>query len=231
MSWLSDIGDWVGSSAGSESSWGSDAGDWFTKNFGNSSDAGTTGGGPSGVFGDSWLGRNWDTIGNVANTGRGVYNLFSSNNARKGVRSDVLGVYERMMAQDQEYRDQMAQFQAQQSGAAAAARRQNDAARMVAAGKALKVQKKHLKALQKQYEPYADAAKMLTPKMADNYKQYLDTTALLNQYLSPSVMRSLTETQKPAWAQEIPQSAYSVPVVQSEPVSFPTMAELLKGGR
>ena len=231
MSWFSDLGDWVGSSVDSNSTWGSDAGDWMTTNFGDSSGTGTTGGSGSQMFGDSWLGRNWGTIGNVANTGRGLYNLFDANNSRKGVRSDVLGVYERMMAQDQEYRQQMAEFQAQQSGAAAAARRQNDAARLVAAGKALKVQKKGLKALQKQYEPYAEAAKMLTPKMAENYKQYLDTTALLNQYLSPSVMRTLNETPKPAWAQEIPQSAYSVPVVQSEPVSFPTLAEVLRGGR
>jgi hypothetical protein len=63
--------------------------------------------------------------------------------------------------------------------------------------------------------------------MADNYSQYLDTTALLNAYLAPKVMDQLSKPPQAASSISIPQSAYSAPAIKSEAVSFPTVEEML----
>lgn len=186
---------------------------------------GLFGGGSSGS--DTWLTRNWDNIRNVANAGRQVYNLFDVNNQRQGVRSDLLGVYEQMAAQDAAYQQQMAAYNAQRSASAAAAARANAAAQRAAANKALKVQKKFLKQMSANYQPYADAAKSLTPEMSKNFKQYLDTTALLNQYLAPTVMQQMAAPVQPAFTIPVPKAAYASPRVEGQAVSFPTPEQIM----
>jgi hypothetical protein len=122
----------------------------------------------------------------------------------------------RIAADDDAYAKQMWEYQNAQAGARAAAARANDAARRKAAKKALRIQKKALKSMIAQYQPYADAAKFLTPKMSQNYGQYLDTTALLNQYLTPRVMQSVAEPTQPSWA-------------NSSPISFLPDSETIPG--
>lgn len=177
-----------------------------------------------GNISDTWVGRNFDNILKVADKGRQVYNYLDMNNARQGTRSDLFGAYEQMAAQDAAYQQQLAQYQAGQQAAA----RANDAARRAAANKALQVQKKYLKQLEKNYQPYADAAKMLTPEMSKNFKQYMDTTALLNQYLTPTVMNNFSQPVQPSYSMQVPQSAYAAPKVEGQAVSFPTVEELMK---
>lgn len=200
MTWLSDAADYIGGLFGGDSS-GSGSG-----------------------LSDSWLGRNWDSIANIADKGRQVYNYLDMNNARQGTRSDLLGAYQQMAAQDALYQQQLAQYQQGQAAAA----RANDAARRAAANKALKVQKKYLKQLEKNYQPYADAAKMLTPEMGKNFKQYLDTTSLLNQYLAPTVMQQFQQPVQPTYQMNVPESAYAAPKVEGQAVSFPTVEELMR---
>jgi hypothetical protein len=175
--------------------------------------------------------QDWDQIGKVVNTGRNIINAFDVNSSRQGVRSDMLDAYTKMSAADQEYQRQMMEYQQQQAGARAAAARQNDLARRKAAKEALKVQKKYLTELAANYQPYADAVKTLTPKAADNYGKFLDTTALLNQYLAPTVSQSLSQAPQPTWSKEVPLNAYSVPTINAAEMSFPSLEDLLKGGR
>lgn len=178
--------------------------------------------------GNSWIERNWDTISGVADKGRQAYNLWDANNARQGSRGDILDMLYKQEAQDNAYAQQMWQYQNAQRAAAAASARAYDAARRKAAGKAFKKQSKMLKQLISQYQPYNDAVQQLTPKMADNYSQYLDTTALLNQYLTPKVMQTLGSAPKASYEINVPRNSFSVPVAQSPEVRFPTMEEIQK---
>lgn len=162
------------------------------------------------------------------NIGREAYNLWDVNNSRSGSRSEILDYLRQQEAQDNLYNQQMWEYQNAQRGAAAAAARANDAARRKASAQAFKEQKKVLSELIKQYQPYNDAVQTLTPKMTQNYSQYLDTTALLNQYLTPKVMESLGSMPKPSFEQNVPRSAYAVSVPQSAPVSFPSLDEITK---
>jgi hypothetical protein len=178
---------------------------------------------------EAWdfLGENKDTIKDVFNFGRNLYNAYDMNSSRRGARGDILDFMRQQEAQDNAYQQQLWQYQNAQRGAAAAAARANDAARRKASGKAFKKQSKMLKELISQYQPYADAAKELTPKMSQNYSQFLDTTALLNQYLTPKAMEVLGSAPKPTWEMAVPQSAYKVPVPQSAPIKFPSLDEIL----
>ena len=183
-----------------DSSWWDWAGDaWDTVSGWFDSDSGSSSNSKSEDSG-SWLDRNWDTIGKVATAGKNIYDAWDANDARGDSRSEIFNVLGRMAADDDAYAKQMYDYRNQQAGARAAAARANDAARRKAAKKALKIQKKYLKQMIAQYQPYADAAKFLTPKMSQNYGQYLDTTSLLNQYLTPKVMQNMGQPAQPAWA-------------------------------
>jgi len=215
MSWLSDIWDWGVNQV-------SDSGDWFNRNFSSS------GGGwlDKNVTGDnSWLSDNGATVDKYLNSGRKIFNLFDGSSARQNSRSDILGMYEAMAAQDQAYNQQYQQYLEGAQAAAAV----NDAARRRAAAEALKIQSKYLKALQKRYQPYVKISRELAPKMAQNYSQYLDTTGLLNQYLTPLAMKGLGSNPTPAYSLDIPKAAYAPTVAPQESVSFPTLDELLAG--
>jgi flagellar biosynthesis/type III secretory pathway protein FliH len=179
---------------------------------------------------DAWdfLSENKDTVKDVFNFGRNVYNAWDMNNSRQGSRNDILDFMKQMEAQDNAYQQQMYDYNNRQRAAASAAARANDAARRKASKKAFKKQSKMLKELISQYQPYADAAKELTPKMSQNYSQFLDTTALLNQYLTPKAMEVLGSAPKPTWEMGVPQSAYKVSAPQSAPVKFPSLDEILK---
>lgn len=172
--------------------------------------------------------NNKDDIKSGLDFGRQVFNLWDTNSARQGSRGDILDYLRQQEAADNAYAQQMWQYQNAQRGAAAAAARAQDAARRKASGKAFKQQRKVLDQLIKQYQPYNDAVQQLTPKMSQNYAQFLDTTALLNQYLTPKVMETLGSAPKPAYEQAIPRSAYAVSVPQSAPVSFPTLEQTMQ---
>lgn len=178
--------------------------------------------------GNSWFERNWGDIQDVANFGREAYNLYDMNSARQGSRSDILNLLGQQEARDNEYAQQMWEYQNAQRAAAASAARAYDAQRRKASKKAFKQQRKMLNELIKQYQPYNDAVQQLTPKMAQNYSQFLDTTALLNQYLTPKVMETLGSAPKPSWEMQVPKSAFSVPMPESAPVSFPTPEETMR---
>lgn len=167
--------------------------------------------------GDSWLERNWDT---VVNGGRQLYNLYDMNSSRQGARGDILDFMRQQEAQDNAYQQQLWAYRNAQSARAAAAARANDAARRKASKKAFKQQSKMLKQLIAQYQPYTDAAKALTPKMQENYSQFLDTTALLNQYLTPKVMENLTATPKPTWEINPPRARFAAPMPRGAPITF-----------
>jgi hypothetical protein len=191
MSWLSDIGGWLGGSSSLVESQGSGGTDF-----------------------------SWNDAKDILNFGRQVYNTFDMNNSRQGTRGDILDMLRQQEGADNDYQRRLWEYQNAQRGAAAGAARANDAARRKAANKAFKQQSKMLKALIAQYQPYADAARDLTPKMSQNYSQFLDTTALLNQYLTPKAMEFLGSQPKPASQMNIPQAAYKVTVPESAPVSF-----------
>jgi hypothetical protein len=162
------------------------------------------------------------------NFGRQVYNLWDTNSARQGTRGDIFNYLQQQEAADNAYAQQMWQYQNAQRAASAANARAQDAARRKASNKAFKQQSKMLKQLIAQYQPYNDAVQQLTPKMAQNYGQFLDTTSLLNQYLTPKVMETLGSAPKAAYEQNIPRSAFAVSMPQSAPISFPTLEEAMK---
>lgn len=182
---------------------------------------------------NTWAGKvvdNWGNISKGIDAGRKLYNMWDVNDARKDSRNDLLNVYAKMEAEQNAYNQQMAQYNAQRSAGAAAARRANDAKARKAQAKALKIQEKMMKQMIANYQPYADAAKMLTPEMANNYKQYLDSTSLLNQYLTPKVMQTLGSAPTPMAAPQVNAQAYTAPS-QAPQVSFPTIDEMLKRGK
>lgn len=218
MSWFSDGLDWIGSQFGSS---------------GTSAQDGTPGswGGSSSSTGGTWLDRNWGTISKGIDAGRKLYNLYDANSAQQGVRSDIMDVYAKMEAEDKAYQQQLQAYQQQQSAGAAAARRQTDAARRKAEAKALKFQKKAMGELIAQYQPYNDSIKALVPKMTENYSQFLDTTGLLNQYLAPAVKKNMDQPFQSAYTQNVPSANFNIPVPQGQPVSFPTLDEILKKGK
>jgi hypothetical protein len=136
-----------------------------------------------------------------------------------------------MQQEDAAYQQQVAAYRQQQAAGAAAARRKNDAAQRKAAAKAMKQQKKAYEQMIAMYQPYADAAKSITPNMAKNYNQFLDTTALLNQYLAPSVMKNMQAPMQSTYERPVSQAMSSIPVPQAEAISFPTLEEALKRGK
>lgn len=196
-------------------SWVSDAWDWASDLFSGSSSGS---GGSDGGLGDTWVGRNWDTIQKGIDAGRKVYNAWDMNNSRQDTRDDLLGIYKEQAAQDAAYQQQLAAYRQQQAAGA----RRTAKARREAQAKAFKAYQKSMKDMMSAYQPYADAAKMLTPKMADNYSNYLDTTKLLSQYLSPMVMKNFGEQMQPSYM-----PIGSKPGAQPEAVSFPTLDEVL----
>lgn len=200
-------------------SWFSDGLDAVSGIFAGAGDGGQTSSSGSGWSLDKVLG--------LVDKGRKAYNLFDMNDARQDSRSQLLDQYAKMDAANNAYAQQMAAYQQQQAAGAAAARRANDAAARKAQANALKVQQKYLKQMAANYQPYADAAKTLTPAMAKNYQQYLDTTSLLNQYLAPSVMKGLGSAPAPAAMPQLNQAAYTAPATSTSQVSFPSLEEIL----
>lgn len=215
MSWFSDAWDWGVDAV-------SDSGDWIDRTFSTTDGSWLN----RNFLGDnSWWDQNGGSLDKYVNAGQKLFNLFSANNSRSGSRSDILNMYENIAAQDQAYNQQYQQYLEQAQAASAS----NNAARMRAAAEALKVQKKYLRNLRKQYQPYVKAAKELTPKMAQNYSQFLDTTGLLNQYLAPVAMKAMADGPKPAYELNVPQSAYSVGTPTQQAVEFPSLEQILAG--
>lgn len=217
MSWLSDGLDWLGGQFGAESKWGSDAGDFLTRNLGWTEKTGDNAGG-----------TDW---GKILDFGRKAYNLWDINDARSDSRDSFLKIYEKMAADDAAYQQQLNEYRSRAAGSAAAARRKNDAARRKAEAFAMQQQAKAYQQMIEMYKPYAEAAKVLTPQMSKNYSQFLNTTGLLNQYLTPKVMKSMGRPVKPVYSQNVPESAYEVSMPQGAPVSFPGLEELLNKGK
>lgn len=172
---------------------------------------------------NSWLERNWDTISKVGEGARKVYNAFDMNDARQSSRNDMLDLFGKIGQQDDAYNKQMQDWQMANAASRAAAARANDAARRKSAAQVAKVQKKMLKQMISQYQPYAEATKTLTPKMAQNYGQFLDTTALLNQYLTPRAMQTLGEAPKATASFNTPQPTFT----GGAPVNVPSIEQIL----
>ena len=217
MSWLSDGWDFI--SDGASSLFG--GGSYQTPPTFSTNSPSSTGG--------NWIERNWNTISKVVDGGRKLYNMYDVNDARQDSRRQFLDVYSQIEADQNAYNQQMAQYNAQRAGAASAARRANDAKARKAQAKALKIQEKFLNQMISNYQPYADAAKTLTPEMAKNYKQFLDTTSLLNQYLAPTAMKTLGSAPTPMAAPQVNAQAYLAPS-KAPPSSFPTVEEMMKRG-
>lgn len=201
--------------------WLGDAWDWASGLFGGGSSSGSSSSGS----GSGW---NWNDISKVIDSGRKIYNTWDANSSRQNSRNDILDFLKQTQGQDNAYNQQMWEYQNARSAAARQAAAANDAERRKASAKAFKQQSKMLKELIKQYQPYNDAVQTLTPKMANNYSQYLDTTALLNQYLTPKAMQTLNSAPTPSWQMGAPREAFAAPAVQSAEVSFPSLDEVLK---
>jgi|694.fasta_scaffold05059_5 hypothetical protein len=202
--------------------WISDAWDAVSDWFGGSSS-----GGSSSNSGGNWLDRNWNSIGKLANAGSKIYGAIDANNSRQQSRNDIGNLLDTLAKQDDAYNQQLYQWQNRQAAGRAAAQRQNDRFRRKAANKAYKEQKRVMNQLIQTYQPYAQAAQQLTPKMAQNYGQFLDTTSLLNQYLTPKAMNVLSQPVAPAWSNQIPDAAYQAPRVEGAQVSFPSVDQIL----
>lgn len=214
MGWL----DWFGSSSSSGEQIGQnrDGSPIYATGSGSSSTSA-----PSSGSGYDWL--TWDNLGKAVNAGRQIYNAFDMNDARQDSRNNMLDLFGKIGQQDDAYAKQMQDWQMANAASRAAAARANDAARRKSAAKTAKVQKKMLKQMMAQYQPYADATKMLTPKMAQNYGQFLDTTALLNQYLTPRAMQTLGEAPKATASFNTPQPTFT----GGAPVNVPSVEEIL----
>jgi hypothetical protein len=161
--------------------------------------------------------KNSDDIGKIANFGNNVYRATATSNARTGFRDAYSKILEQAAAQDAAYQDeyrkwQEGQYAASQGAAAsrAAAARANMAAAQKAAKKAMGQKEKGYNKLISNFDPYVNAGKMLAPEMAQNYKGFLDSTSMLNQYLTPKVMENMQQGQKPVWDVAVPKSAYEV---------------------
>lgn len=178
-----------------------------------------------------WLDDHSDSIGKVFDTGRKIYNAYDASSTRQQSRSDIASVYQKLMDQEMAYANdyrawQEGQLAAQNANAAAraSAAAATDRNRQAAAKKALAVQKKMLKQLQEGYAPYVEASRAITPKATQNYMQYLDSTSLLNQYLTPTVMKGFAEPMKPS-------SSYALltpPVQLSQPSSGVNTQQLIE---
>lgn len=217
MTWVSDGWDTISGWFNSSPSTGTEA--WGKGVQGPALQDGSWGGGTD----STWLGRNWDTIGKAVNAGRQIYNAFDMNDARQDSRNNMLDLFGKIGQQDDAYAKQMYDWQMANAASRSAAARANDAARRKSAAKTAKLQKKMLKQMIAQYQPYADAAKTLTPKMAQNYGQFLDTTALLNQYLTPRAMQTLGEAPKATASFNTPQPTFT----GGAPVNVPSIEEIL----
>jgi hypothetical protein len=225
MSWLSDGLDWLGGQVDSGSSWGSDAGGWFDRNFGGYYQTP----GIVGEKGSGDSGSGWD-FGKILNAGRKIYNLWDINDARSSSRSDFNEILGKMEADKAAYDAQMREYNERAAASSRAARRKTDEARRKAEAQALKQQQAAYKQMIAMYKPYADAVKAITPRATKNYNQFLDTTALFNQYLAPTVMKGMQQPFQSAYTENVPQAPSSIPVPQGEAISFPSLEEVLKRG-
>lgn len=185
-----------------------------------------------------WYNRNEDTIGKVANFANKAYRASETSDARTGFRDAYAKILEQAAASDAAYQDdyrkwQEAQYAANQSAAAsrAAAARANMAAAQKAAAKAMRQKEKGYKEIISNFDPYVNAGKMLAPEMAKNYKGFLDSTSLLNQYLAPKVMEGMQQGQKPVWEVSVPASAYQVGSPQGAPISAQDIQKMLEKAR
>lgn len=211
------------SSQASDSS--SDSGSWWDTISGGISDAA------------DWYGRNEKTIGGLVNAGRSIYNAYDASQSRNNARSQIADVYSSLMQKEMDYATQMRAYQEQQlalqnanAGARSAAAAATDRNRREAARKALAVQKKMLRQLQDNYAPYVEAAKSITPRATQNYNQFLDTTSLLNQYLTPVVMKGASDPLQPASSFAAPRPAVRLSQPQSTTIDNNLMQRLLGGG-
>jgi hypothetical protein len=223
MSWLSDGLDWLGGQFDSGSTWGSDAGGWFDKNFSGSYQT-------PGISGEKGSGGSGLDLGNILNAGRKIYNLWDMNDARSSSRGQFNDILGKMEADKAAYDAQMREYNERAAASSRAARRKTDEARRKAEAQALKQQQAAYKQMIAMYQPYANAVKTITPKATKNYTQYLDTTALLNQYLTPTVMKGMQQPFQSAYLENVPQAPTSIPVPQGEAISFPSLEEVLKRG-
>lgn len=185
-----------------------------------------------------WYDKNKDTIGRVGNFANNVYRAGATNDARTGFRDAYARILEQAAVQDAAYQDdyrkwQEGQFAASQAAAAsrAAAARANQAAARKAGKKAMRQKEKDYKAIIGNFQPYVDAGKMLAPEMAKNYKGFLDSTSLLNEYLGPKVLESMKQESKPAWEIQVPTSAYQAPIQQAKPVNLEEIQAMIAKAR
>lgn len=240
MSWFSDGLDWIGNQVDSGSSWGTDIGNWFTGSspIGQGADGSALYPEGGSASSGSWFDRNvWnggisasDNWRDILNRGRQGFNAINAANNRSGTRSDILNAYRAMAEQDQAYNAEYYKWAQQQQAANAAASAANDRARRKAAAEAMAIEKQALEGLQQQYAPFTKTMTSLLPKMQKDYSKYLDSTSLLNQYLTPLVMKDLGKAPAPAYSMDIPQSAYSVSMPQAQgSVEFPSLEKLLSG--
>lgn len=185
-----------------------------------------------------WYNKNEDTIGKVANFGNNVYRAGATSNARTGFRDAYAKILEQAAAQDAAYQDdyrkwQEGQYAANQAAAAsrAAAARANQAAAQKAGKKAMREKKKGYEKIISNFDPYVNAGKMLAPEMAKNYKGFLDSTAMLNQYLAPKVMEQMQQPVKPTWETSIPTSAYEVKASQAPTINLEDVQAMIARAR
>lgn len=179
-----------------------------------------------------------DTIAKGVGFAQNAYNAYNQNSAEQGSRSDILGaLYAQSAARAQRQQDlynwQVQQAQAgaaasaANSRAAAAASMANQKAALAAGKKALKTQKKYLEQIAQSYSPYTDAAKSLVPKSAENYGQFLDSTSLLNAYLTPKALEVMGNAPKSVTEFAPPKSSYEVGVPKGATTTFPDVMALL----
>jgi hypothetical protein len=181
-----------------------------------------------------WYGKNEGTIGKIANFGNKVYRASETRGARSDFRDAYAKILEQAAAEDSAYQNdyrkwQEGQYAASQSAAASRtkAARANQAAAQKAAKKAMRQKEKGYTEIIGNFQPYVDAGKKLAPEMANNYKGFLDSTSMLNQYLTPKVMENMQQGQKPVWDISVPKSAYEVSQPQGVSMSPGDVQDLL----
>jgi hypothetical protein len=188
-----------------------------------------------------WLGRNWGTISKVGTAAKNVYSAYDQNKSQQQARSGIYDIMEQQLLAQQAQKQQMLDYYNANAGAGGgggrsrgpsispAAMAAEQKAQQAAAKKAMQTQKKYLGQMSKMYSPYIEASKTLVPAQTANYKGFLDTTGMLNQYLSNAAMKTFQEPQQNLWDMKVPDAAYKVATPQSN-VQIPNLTELLKRG-
>lgn len=190
MSWLSDGLDWLGNQVSSGSNIGSSIGDFISNNQG------------------------------LIKAGRQAYGAWDAYNNRADTRNQLLDVYRQQAEADMAYQEQYNQWAAQEAASRNAAARANEAARAAAARQMAEAQKANLKQVEKDMAPYRKSARKLIPAMTKDYQGFLNSTGLLNAYLTPTVMGDMKAGPQPAWTFQAPQNFYSAaPVTGSMDMS------------